>query len=114
MFGVLLISAVVVGFSFAWLQMPPNGELTVKTTPSGATIIVDGLPRGSSPVRLSGLRPGTHQLQAVMPGYKGAVLQVEVFPSQNESLDWMLEPTHSEGLFRQLAALSVPEARIRT
>jgi hypothetical protein len=110
LFGVLLIAAVVVGFSLTWLQMPPDGELTVKTTPSGAMIIVDGLPRGSSPLRLSGLRPGTHQFQALMPGYKGAVLQVEVFPSKNESLDWMLEPTHSEGRFRQLAALFLKHA----
>jgi hypothetical protein len=65
-------------------------------------------------VRLSGLRPGTHQLRALKPGYKGVVLLVEVFPSKNENLNWMLEPENQAELYRQLAALQPSAGNIPT
>ncbi len=104
-FGFLLIVVAIGGYLVGRLQLPEHGlgEITVRTTPSGATIFVDGLHRGSSPVRVSGLRPGTHQLRAVMPGYRGVILSVEVLPSANDSLDWMLEPSLSGALYKQLA-----------
>ena len=106
-FGFLLIVAGVVGYAVGALQLPVRGygELTVKTTPPGATIFVDGLHRGASPVHVSGLRPGTHQLRAVMPGYKGVVLKVEVLASASDSVDWMLEPSVPAALYKQLAVL---------
>jgi hypothetical protein len=106
-FGLLLVVAGVVGYAVGALQLPVHGycELTVKTTPPGATIFVDGMHRGASPVHVSGLRPGTHQLRAVMPGYKGVVLKVEVLASASDSVDWTLEPSVPATLYKQLAML---------
>ncbi len=103
-FGFLLVVAVVVAYAVGSYPLPErsSGEITVKTTPPGATIFVDGTHRGSSPLRVSGLRPGTHQLRAFLPGYKGMVLRVEVLPSANDSLDWMLEPSVPDTRYRQL------------
>jgi hypothetical protein len=104
-FGLLVILAALVGYAAGALQLPEreSGEITVNTNPPGATIFVDGMHRGSTPLRVSGLRPGTHQLKAVMPGYKGVVLQLEVLPSRKDSLDWMLEPDLPETFHQRLA-----------
>jgi hypothetical protein len=111
-FGFLLIVAGIVGYAVGALQLRESsyGELTVKTTPPGATIFVDGMHRGASPLHVSGLRPGTHQLRALMPGYKGVVLKVEVLASGRDSVDWMLEPSVPATLYRQLALLLGPES----
>jgi hypothetical protein len=111
-FGFLLIVALVAGYAAGALHFTQRGygELTVKTTPAGATIFVDGLHRGSSPLRVSGLRAGTHQLRALMPGYKGVAVRVEVLASASDSVDWMLEPSVPAALYRQLAMLLGPES----
>jgi hypothetical protein len=40
----------------------PNGQLQVRTEPSGAKVIVDGQKRGTSPVKIDNLTPGTHNV----------------------------------------------------
>jgi hypothetical protein len=45
----------------------PSG-LVVVSDPT-ATVILDGVPRGETPVRLTGLAPGEHRLQLNRPGY---------------------------------------------
>jgi hypothetical protein len=51
----------------------PNAvELTIKTDPPGATVIVDGAPAGKGPLTLK-LNPGPHRLRASMSGYTPGV-----------------------------------------
>jgi hypothetical protein len=53
----------------ARLPDAPNGtEVTLKTTPPGATVTVDGVAVGQGPVRLK-LRPGPHRVSAQASGY---------------------------------------------
>ena len=49
-----------------------NGTLTVGTTPEGATVFVDGVNRGNTPVKLS-LAPGEHVLELVTQGERRRV-----------------------------------------
>lgn len=39
-----------------------NGQLQVRTEPSGAKVVVDGQKRGTSPVKIENLTPGTHNV----------------------------------------------------
>ncbi len=53
----------------------PRGQLLVRTTPSGAVVAVDGVPRGrSSPkgLLIFGLAPGPHTVTASKRGYRPA------------------------------------------
>lgn len=47
----------------------PNAiEIVVRTEPSGATVVVDGVGVGPSPAKVK-LNPGPHRLRASMSGY---------------------------------------------
>ena len=41
---------------------PQTGQLQVQSEPTGARVLVDGIARGSAPVLLDGLTPGTHSV----------------------------------------------------
>ncbi len=90
----LVIAAVLAfgGVFFYQYLKPKYGELVVKTTPSGATIFVDGKQRGPSPITVSGLRSGGHHLKVVKEGFKDLVQQVEVMPYATENLHYALDP----------------------
>jgi hypothetical protein len=45
------------------------GDLTVTTTPAGATVFVDGQPRGQTPATVRGLSPGQHVIRIVREGF---------------------------------------------
>ena len=73
--AVALVGVVAVGSAAcepAKSAMPvagPNAiEIEVKSNPPGATVIVDGAPLGSAPVKVK-LNPGPHRLRASMNGY---------------------------------------------
>jgi len=61
---------------------PADGFLELASTPQGATVTVDGIYRGTTPLRLP-LVPGeTHRLQLALAGYKPVEKAVEVGPEQ--------------------------------
>jgi tetratricopeptide (TPR) repeat protein len=73
------------------LWRPKYGGLTIKTTPPGALIYVDGKPRGVSPLPLSELRSGGHQLKIIKDGYREFIRQVTVVPYTTANLHWDLD-----------------------
>ncbi len=97
--GVLSFASV---FFYQYLK-PKYGGLVVKTTPAGAAISIDGRQRGPSPITLSDLRSGVHQLKAAKEGYKDLLQQVEVMPYATENLHWTLEPLVAHLTNEQLA-----------
>ena len=88
--GILVLTGLicfVAVFSYLYLK-PKYGGLVVKTTPPGATIVVDGKQRGASPITLGDLKSGGHQIKAVKDGYEEFVQQVEVMPYSTENVHW--------------------------
>jgi hypothetical protein len=89
----------------AWIVAAPNpvststiqgyGELTVRTTPAGARVYLDGSQVGVSPVRLSDIPTGFHEVRAVCPGYSDGKAHIEIRPSASEKLVWDLSPLPS-------------------
>jgi formylglycine-generating enzyme required for sulfatase activity len=61
------------------LTMP--GSIVVETNPPGATIAVDGAARWKSPSTIEGIVRGTHEITAVMAGYRAYSAQVIVNPA---------------------------------
>lgn len=56
-----------------------RGELMVHVSPSGASIVVDGAPRGLAPLRAPiALAPGTHDVYVALLGYVSVSFTVEV------------------------------------
>jgi len=57
-----------------------EGTLHVETQPPGATVTVDGVVRGVSPVDVSGLAIGTHEVKIDQKGFAAEVQAVEISP----------------------------------
>lgn len=55
-----------------------TGSLLVESRPPGATVTVNGTPRGQSPVTLNGLTPGEYTVQLQMAGYRTITTTVRV------------------------------------
>ena len=99
MTGVLAFTAV---FFYQYLR-PKYGSLIVKTVPAGAMVWLNGEQRGVSPITLSDLRTGPHQVRVTMEGYKELVQGVQVVPYSTESLHLNLEPLVAQLTNEQLA-----------
>ena len=105
--GILVLTGVIcfiAVFSYNYLK-PKYGSLVVKTTPPGATILVDGKQRGASPVALGELKSGGHQVKAIKDGYEEFVQQVEVMPYSTENVHLALKPLVAVLTNEQLAEL---------
>jgi tetratricopeptide (TPR) repeat protein len=91
----ILFLVAIAAFSGAFLYQylkPKYGGVVVKTTPSGASIFVDGKQRGVSPLTIGDLRSGGHQVKAAKEGYKEWVQQVEVIPYATENVHLTMDP----------------------
>ena len=103
--GILALTAVL-GFlaAFSYLYLKPKyGGLVVKTTPPGATVLLDGKERGVSPITMGDLRSGGHQVKVLKDGYEELVQQVQVMPYSNESVHLALKPLVANLSNEQLA-----------
>jgi tetratricopeptide (TPR) repeat protein len=98
---------------FSWLYLKPKyGGLVVKTTPAGATIMVDGKQRGTSPITLGDLRSGDHQVKAVKDGYEEFVQEVEVMPYSTENIHLAMKPLVDKLTNEQLAEVEEWKKRL--
>lgn len=55
-----------------------TGSLSITSAPAGARVAIDGQPRGSAPLTLSGLHPGTYRVSASLPGRTPQTYEVMV------------------------------------
>jgi tetratricopeptide (TPR) repeat protein len=111
----LLCSAIASTAAFFYQYWKPKyGSLTIKTTPPGAFIFIDGKLRGASPITLSDLRSGGHQLKGTKEGYKELSQPVTVMPYATESLHWNLEPIVPQLSNEQLADVEAWRKKLDT
>ncbi len=57
----------------------PNGRLSVRSEPPGASVYLNGTYRGRTPITLE-VAPGAHDLRLALPGYRDYRTRVEVRP----------------------------------
>src|SRR6185436_19772417 len=58
------------------------GRLLVRSTPSGATVLVDGREQGETPIAIRDLARGTHRVRLVRDGYAPVERQVVITASR--------------------------------
>lgn len=75
--------------------VPPTGSLVVRSIPSGADVSVDGVLQGITPVELTGVPEGTHQVEVQLQGYAPFFRTVTVTAAEAAELDAALVPVTS-------------------
>ena len=53
-----------------WAQEKVQTRVTITSQPTGATVIIDGMDKGTTPITLFDLAPGRHHLKYRMAGYE--------------------------------------------
>jgi tetratricopeptide (TPR) repeat protein len=115
-FAILVMCSLVAfaGLFFYQYWKPKYGSLIIKTTPPGAMIYVDGRLRGASPITLSDMRSGGHELKGIKEGYKELVQQVTVMPYAAENLHWTLDPIIPQLSNEQLAEVEAWQKKLES
>jgi len=74
-------------------ETPTTGTLEIVTFPSNASILLDGTPIGTSPLRQSGVAQGTHIVQISKSGYQTEERQVTITAGATMTLQVTLVAT---------------------
>jgi hypothetical protein len=89
-----------------------TGRITVRTTPAGARVTIDGKDVGKSPLTVPDLQRGTHTVRVMRDGYTTVERRVVITPSQPAStltlnLTRSVAPAESESRPAQTASLTI-------
>ncbi|MCX6698412.1 MAG: PEGA domain-containing protein [Methanomicrobiales archaeon] len=82
-----------------------TGSLKVTTTPSGATIVLDGINKGTTPATLTGISAGSHAIILKKSGYADYTTSATVTAGQTASVSATLTPQQTTG---SLSVTSTP------
>jgi hypothetical protein len=63
----------------------------VRSTPPGATVFLNGTRRGSTPVAIRGLSPGTYTVRVARSGYRDQTQRVSVSASGGRDISFRLQ-----------------------
>ena len=77
------------------MQKYPGGGLTVKTEPPGATVSLNNIDFGSSPLSLEGLPAGPYTISARRGNSRSSDTVVEITATANTPVDLALKPVSS-------------------
>jgi formylglycine-generating enzyme required for sulfatase activity len=71
-------------------ETPRTGAINVKSTPAGATVYVNGVQKGFTPMTISGLSPGSTGLKIVLDGYEMVDDTVKIEAGKEETMNYTL------------------------
>jgi hypothetical protein len=74
------------------LTIIPNGGLTITSEPSGANVLIDGVPEGATPLDLANVSAGEHSIEIQKEGYLPATGNVMVIDGENTTVTQTLVP----------------------
>ena len=80
-------------------ETTPNGQITIKSSPSDAEVFVDGLSRGFSPVTVAQSSVGPHHIFVVRDGYMAHQSWVVVESEQQSNVGLRLKPIPNKAGF---------------
>jgi cytoskeletal protein RodZ len=76
---------------------PVEGELTITSTPSGATVLVNGINRGVTPARVQYLPPGSYTVRLIYAGHTSVTQRATISASRpHVQISATLEPPGGE------------------
>ena len=70
--------------------VPPTGGISITSTPSGASVSIDGAVLGTTPFTLDRATAGTHAVLLRLPAYNDITASIEVTPGQTVSQQYRL------------------------
>ncbi len=76
--------------------VPDTGVLVITSVPTGATVLVDGLNSGITPLTASNLTIGNHTVAASLDGFISLEQKVEVIPGQTTPVSIILSPAPTQ------------------
>jgi hypothetical protein len=88
-------------------SQPTTGSLSISTTPSGATVYVDGIYQGTTPLTIPQLAPGSHTVRLTLTGYSDYSVPVTITAGQNP-LNIQLTQSQVPSTTGSLAVSSTP------
>ena len=91
-------------------SVPNKGTLSVSTTPSGATVSIDAVEKGVSPLSLD-LSPGDYALVLSLSGYKNHSETVSIVKGQTTTVTVILIPVDTPFDKEQQITLNIDENR---
>jgi hypothetical protein len=81
----------------SWGATPAGITLAVNTDPEGATIYIDDGEQGQTPLTLTDLEPGLHNIRVVKKGYIARERNIDLKAGQTASIEFAMTPlTHAE------------------
>lgn len=83
--------------------------LVIVTLPSGAEVRFDGKPLGPAPVKLEGVRIGTHTVQVTKEGFNSLEREIDVGGDSDDPLEFDLRPIAPPGSLARTPAEQVEE-----
>lgn len=93
--------------STLWVKFR-EGFLSISTIPSGASVFIDGIASSTTPINVTGLDAGSHQVRLTMSGYSDYVGTATIYEGQTTYLPAILtKPTTGT-----LAVTSVPDSAV--
>lgn len=92
-------------YSFTMTPIPP-GKIQVNSTPQGAVVYLDGMPSGNTPVLLTDVKPGKHELLLTADGFYNKTKKVTVVSNRTLSVNVHLKRIPSG--FGNLSIRSTP------
>lgn len=83
-----------------------TGSLSVQSTPAGASVSVDSMPQGKTPINILNMAEGTHSLVIAYPGYEPVTTTAMVQPGKTTVISVTLTPYQAVNLSPALITLS--------
>ena len=68
LFGCLIVAWALSFAAFG--QELVQTRVTITSQPAGASVIIDGMDKGTTPITLFDIKPGRHHLKYRLPGYE--------------------------------------------
>lgn len=83
-----------------------EGAIHIMSDPTGAIAYVDFVPRGQTPLTVTGLPPGEHTVRLTRPGATPYIEQVDVGRGQSEVQAFLMDAEGNEGMAEMVAGIT--------
>jgi cytoskeletal protein RodZ len=93
------------------LETRVRGELSIDSTPPGARVLVNGIARGSTPLLLQNLAPGSYTIRLILPGRPGVTRSASITsdrPRASVSVSLESEPTPEPPVAQSESPVEIP------
>ncbi len=77
--------------------MPQYGKVTINSQPPNASVYLDGIFKGNTPITLNNISSGAHSIEVRLTGYNSETKQFQLNPGEHKVMNINLNPEVSIG-----------------